>query len=307
MSHLRVRTIQLSLSIFDCSRPFISCLFLIVFFYFDFAPSPPRQFFSIRQRPPALRIRRRQLRKKERSSGISRRCKKGGDRRANELIVIVGQAVDFILKVLIHHSGILQDPDSRHKGDLFVKEKGSRSKHLPQNPSVDRSSHPKAKARQQLFGGPSTDDRNNPDFHTHNCKTTILTHTMPLFNRSNNASASKNAAATTNGYGNGVGNGGVGAGVASSRVVPATGRPAGGFDPARIFRHPVLGLTFLLAFVGWWTAFISMCVAESELSESHFYLLIAASSCAGFSLFVLRCDSLVGSRGPVWNRDGIPG
>lgn len=167
MSHLRVRTIQLSLSIFDCSRPFISCLFLIVFFYFDFAPSPPRQFFSIRQRPPALRIRRRQLRKKERSSGISRRCKKGGgggDRRANELIVIVGQAVDFILKVLIHHSGILQDPDSRHKGDLFVKEKGSRSKHLPQNPSVDRSSHPKAKARQQLFGGPSTDDRNNPAF-----------------------------------------------------------------------------------------------------------------------------------------------
>jgi hypothetical protein len=34
-----------------------------------------------------------------------------------------------------------------------------------------------------------------------------------------------------------------------------------------VFRHPVFLVTFLLAPIGWFVAFIGMCVAESDLSE----------------------------------------
>lgn len=34
-----------------------------------------------------------------------------------------------------------------------------------------------------------------------------------------------------------------------------------------VFRHPVFLVTFLLALIGWFVAFIGMCVAESDLSE----------------------------------------
>lgn len=34
-----------------------------------------------------------------------------------------------------------------------------------------------------------------------------------------------------------------------------------------VFRHPVFLVTFLLALIGWFVAFIGMCVAEADLSE----------------------------------------
>ena len=34
-----------------------------------------------------------------------------------------------------------------------------------------------------------------------------------------------------------------------------------------VFRHPVFLVTFILAIVGWFVAFIGMCVAEADLSE----------------------------------------
>jgi hypothetical protein len=34
-----------------------------------------------------------------------------------------------------------------------------------------------------------------------------------------------------------------------------------------VFRHPVFLITFILAIIGWFVAFIGMCVAEADLSE----------------------------------------
>ena len=39
------------------------------------------------------------------------------------------------------------------------------------------------------------------------------------------------------------------------------------FSAGIVFRHPVFLVTFILAFIGWFIAFIAMCVAESDLSE----------------------------------------
>lgn len=39
-------------------------------------------------------------------------------------------------------------------------------------------------------------------------------------------------------------------------------------SPGPIIRHPIFLVTFILAIVGWFVAFISMCVAESHLGES---------------------------------------
>lgn len=39
------------------------------------------------------------------------------------------------------------------------------------------------------------------------------------------------------------------------------------FDAGVVFRHPVFLVTFLLALIGWFVAFIGMCVAESDLNN----------------------------------------